>query len=146
MTIYKNDFRKRRLIKCKHRPDTQASVAIRNCCRYAVDSTDNLFSISSCVLIILSQKRKSNVLHLCHFWLDLWRQLICYFPTRSIPRCFRIYISFPFKCYIVHWIENNSFPQMWARDGLLNIVGGCCGTTPEHIKAIADAVAPFKPR
>lgn len=29
----------------------------------------------------------------------------------------------------------------FAADGLLNIVGGCCGTTPEHIKAIADAVA-----
>lgn len=28
----------------------------------------------------------------------------------------------------------------WARQGFLNIVGGCCGTTPEHIKAIADAV------
>jgi methionine synthase I (cobalamin-dependent) len=34
----------------------------------------------------------------------------------------------------------------WARDGLLNIVGGCCGTTPEHIAAIAAAVAPFPPR
>lgn len=28
----------------------------------------------------------------------------------------------------------------WARQGFLNIVGGCCGTTPEHIKAIAQAV------
>src|SRR5207249_11415634 len=28
----------------------------------------------------------------------------------------------------------------WARDGWLNLVGGCCGTTPEHIAAIADAV------
>ncbi|WP_370304650.1 homocysteine S-methyltransferase family protein [Rheinheimera baltica] len=28
----------------------------------------------------------------------------------------------------------------WAKQGFLNIVGGCCGTTPEHIKAIADAV------
>ncbi len=34
----------------------------------------------------------------------------------------------------------------WAADGLLNIVGGCCGTTPAHIKAIAEAVAPFPPR
>jgi 5-methyltetrahydrofolate--homocysteine methyltransferase len=34
----------------------------------------------------------------------------------------------------------------WARDGLLNIVGGCCGTTPEHISAIAAAVAKYKPR
>lgn len=34
----------------------------------------------------------------------------------------------------------------WAGDGLLNIVGGCCGTTPAHIEAIAEAVAPFAPR
>ncbi|MGA7323393.1 MAG: homocysteine S-methyltransferase family protein, partial [Rhodomicrobium sp.] len=34
----------------------------------------------------------------------------------------------------------------WAADGLLNIVGGCCGTTPEHITAIAEAVAPYPPR
>ena len=29
----------------------------------------------------------------------------------------------------------------WARAGLVNLVGGCCGTTPEHIAAIAEAVA-----
>ena len=34
----------------------------------------------------------------------------------------------------------------WARAGLLNLVGGCCGTTPEHIKAIADAVRGVRPR
>ena len=34
----------------------------------------------------------------------------------------------------------------FASAGLLNIVGGCCGTTPEHIRAIADAVATIKPR
>jgi 5-methyltetrahydrofolate--homocysteine methyltransferase len=34
----------------------------------------------------------------------------------------------------------------WAQSGFLNIVGGCCGTTPPHIKAIADAVAPYPPR
>ena len=34
----------------------------------------------------------------------------------------------------------------WAANGWLNIVGGCCGTTPEHIKAIADAVADHPPR
>ena len=36
--------------------------------------------------------------------------------------------------------------EEWARDGLINIVGGCCGTTPEHIRAIARAVAKYKPR
>jgi len=34
----------------------------------------------------------------------------------------------------------------FASAGLLNIVGGCCGTTPEHIRAIADAVAAIAPR
>jgi len=34
----------------------------------------------------------------------------------------------------------------WANSGLLNIVGGCCGTSPDHIKAIAEAVSGVKPR
>jgi 5-methyltetrahydrofolate--homocysteine methyltransferase len=34
----------------------------------------------------------------------------------------------------------------WAQDGLVNILGGCCGTTPEHIAAIAKAVEGVKPR
>ncbi len=36
--------------------------------------------------------------------------------------------------------------QKWARNGWLNIVGGCCGTTPDHIQAIADAVRDCPPR
>ena len=36
--------------------------------------------------------------------------------------------------------------EEWARDGLVNIVGGCCGTTPEHIKAIAEAMKKYSPR
>jgi 5-methyltetrahydrofolate--homocysteine methyltransferase len=34
----------------------------------------------------------------------------------------------------------------FAREGLVNVVGGCCGTTPEHIRAIAAAVAGLPPR
>ncbi len=34
----------------------------------------------------------------------------------------------------------------WARDGLLNIAGGCCGTTPDHIRAIAAALKDVAPR
>lgn len=34
----------------------------------------------------------------------------------------------------------------WADSGFLNIVGGCCGSSPDHIRAIADAVAKSKPR
>jgi 5-methyltetrahydrofolate--homocysteine methyltransferase len=39
-------------------------------------------------------------------------------------------------------------PQLreWAQNGWLNIVGGCCGTTPPHIKAIAEAVKDLPPR
>ncbi|HRW29658.1 MAG TPA: homocysteine S-methyltransferase family protein, partial [Emcibacteraceae bacterium] len=34
----------------------------------------------------------------------------------------------------------------WAESGYLNIVGGCCGTRPDHIKAIAKGVAGIAPR
>ena len=34
----------------------------------------------------------------------------------------------------------------WAEDGLVNFVGGCCGTTPDHIQLISDAVKDFPPR
>ena len=34
----------------------------------------------------------------------------------------------------------------WTANGWLNLVGGCCGTTPEHIRTIADAVRECKPR
>jgi 5-methyltetrahydrofolate--homocysteine methyltransferase len=36
--------------------------------------------------------------------------------------------------------------EEWAKDGLINIVGGCCGTTPDHIRAIAEAVSKYLPR
>ncbi|HRQ85032.1 MAG TPA: homocysteine S-methyltransferase family protein, partial [Flavobacteriales bacterium] len=34
----------------------------------------------------------------------------------------------------------------FMRDGLVNIVGGCCGTTPEHIAALSTEAKNFKPR
>ena len=34
----------------------------------------------------------------------------------------------------------------WAESGLVNVVGGCCGSTPEHIRAMAEAVKDVKPR
>ena len=34
----------------------------------------------------------------------------------------------------------------FAKEGLLNIAGGCCGTTPEHIKALSERIADFPPR
>ncbi len=34
----------------------------------------------------------------------------------------------------------------FARRGLVNVVGGCCGTTPEHVSAMAEAVSEYEPR
>ena len=34
----------------------------------------------------------------------------------------------------------------WAREGLVNIVGGCCGSTPAHIAAMAKVIAGLPPR
>ena len=39
-----------------------------------------------------------------------------------------------------------SLIEDFARNGFVNIVGGCCGTTPAHLRAIADAVANLPPR
>ena len=36
--------------------------------------------------------------------------------------------------------------EPWAEDGLINIIGGCCGSTPDHISHIAEHVAKFPPR
>jgi 5-methyltetrahydrofolate--homocysteine methyltransferase len=42
--------------------------------------------------------------------------------------------------------DTSRFLAEFARDGLVNIVGGCCGTTPEHVRQIAAAVAGVPPR
>jgi 5-methyltetrahydrofolate--homocysteine methyltransferase len=36
--------------------------------------------------------------------------------------------------------------DVFAKEGLVNIVGGCCGTTPDHTRAIAEAVGKYRPR
>jgi len=36
--------------------------------------------------------------------------------------------------------------EPWAADGIVNILGGCCGSTPDHIRHIAEHVAKYKPR
>lgn len=36
--------------------------------------------------------------------------------------------------------------EPWAKDGIVNIVGGCCGSTPDHIKHIAEHVHAYAPR
>jgi 5-methyltetrahydrofolate--homocysteine methyltransferase len=36
--------------------------------------------------------------------------------------------------------------EEFCKEGLVNILGGCCGTTPDHIKAIAETAAKYAPR
>jgi 5-methyltetrahydrofolate--homocysteine methyltransferase len=60
------------------------------------------------------------------------------YPNAGLPNAFGEYDEQPHET--AHIIEE------WAKEGWLNIVGGCCGTTPGHIKHIADAVKNFKPR
>jgi len=43
-------------------------------------------------------------------------------------------------------VEIAKYLGQWAREGWLNLVGGCCGTTPEHIAAVAEAVRGARPR
>jgi len=65
----------------------------------------------------------------------------CYtsaYPNAGLPNAFGEYDEQPHET--AHIIEE------WAANGWLNIVGGCCGTTPDHIKHIADEVAKFEPR
>jgi 5-methyltetrahydrofolate--homocysteine methyltransferase len=42
--------------------------------------------------------------------------------------------------------ETAHFLEDWAKEGFVNIVGGCCGTTPDHIKHIAQKVKSLRPR
>jgi 5-methyltetrahydrofolate--homocysteine methyltransferase len=42
--------------------------------------------------------------------------------------------------------EMQGFVEDYLKDGLVNIIGGCCGTTPEHIKAISEVANKYKPR
>ncbi len=64
--------------------------------------------------------------------------LICVYPNAGLPNEMGAYDESP--DYMGDQLEE------FAKGGLLNIVGGCCGTTPEHIRAIADKVAGFAPR
>ena len=59
-------------------------------------------------------------------------------PNAGLPNAFGEYDETPeqMAAQIKEYVEK----------GLVNIVGGCCGTTPEHIRAIADLVAPYPPK
>ena len=60
------------------------------------------------------------------------------YPNAGLPNAFGHYDETP--------DETARMIKHWADDGLVNIVGGCCGTTPDHIRAIAEAVVGHKPR
>jgi 5-methyltetrahydrofolate--homocysteine methyltransferase len=59
-------------------------------------------------------------------------------PNAGLPNAFGEYDETP--------AEMAAVVEEFAASGFLNIIGGCCGTTPEHIKAIAEAVAKYPPR
>src|SRR6185436_10705081 len=65
----------------------------------------------------------------------------CYtsaYPNAGLPNAFGEYDEQPEDT--AHILEE------WAKEGFVNIVGGCCGTTPEHIRHIADDVKKLRPR
>jgi 5-methyltetrahydrofolate--homocysteine methyltransferase len=65
----------------------------------------------------------------------------CYtsaYPNAGLPNAMGEYDELPE--HTAHHIED------WAKEGFVNIVGGCCGTTPAHIAHIAKAVQHIKPR
>ena len=65
----------------------------------------------------------------------------CYtsaYPNAGLPNAMGEYDEHPEDT--AHFIED------WAQQGFVNIVGGCCGTTPDHIKHIAESVKQLKPR
>ncbi len=64
--------------------------------------------------------------------------LVCAYPNAGLPNEFGLYDERP--------EATASMLAEFADAGLVNIVGGCCGTTPAHIRAIAEAVAGKAPR
>ena len=63
---------------------------------------------------------------------------VCAYPNAGLPNAFGEYDETP--------EQTAAILGEFARSGLLNIVGGCCGTTPEHIHLIAEAVRGLPPR
>jgi 5-methyltetrahydrofolate--homocysteine methyltransferase len=59
-------------------------------------------------------------------------------PNAGLPNAFGQYDQTP--------EEMQALIKEYLQDNLVNVIGGCCGTTPEHIKAIAEVAAKFKPR
>ncbi len=60
------------------------------------------------------------------------------FPNAGLPNAFGEYDETP--------EDMSADVSEWAESGFVNILGGCCGSTPDHIEAIAQAVADLPPR
>jgi len=59
-------------------------------------------------------------------------------PNAGLPNAFGQYDQTPEEMQVLI--------REYMKDNLVNIIGGCCGTTPEHIKLIAEVAAEFEPR
>jgi len=64
--------------------------------------------------------------------------LVSAYPNAGLPNAMGQYDEQPHET--AHFLEE------WARSGLVNIVGGCCGTTPDHIRHVAQEVSGITPR
>jgi 5-methyltetrahydrofolate--homocysteine methyltransferase len=64
--------------------------------------------------------------------------LILAYPNAGLPNELGAYDELP--------EQTAAFVRDWAEQGLVNILGGCCGSTPAHIAAIAEAVKGIAPR
>ncbi len=72
---------------------------------------------------------------------ELSEKAACYisaYPNAGLPNEFGAYDEVPHET--AHLVED------FIQNGFVNIVGGCCGTTPEHIKCIAEKAAKYPPR
>src|SRR5438067_8763422 len=72
---------------------------------------------------------------------ELARQADCWvssYPNAGLPNAFGQYDEMP--------PETAALLRDFASSGFANILGGCCGTTPDHIKAIAEACKGVTPR
>lgn len=72
---------------------------------------------------------------------ELSRLASCYvsvYPNAGLPNAFGEYDEHPH--------DTAEVIESFAREGWVNIVGGCCGTTPDHIRQIAESVKPYPPR
>lgn len=100
---------------------------------YSIEHCKNLLSVGLNCSLGVKQMRP--------FISELSRIAECYislYPNAGLPNAFGDYDETP--------EQMTTILQEYAREGLFNIVGGCCGTGPEHIKMISELVTNYQPR